>query len=155
VGAVACAVLLTALLAACGRGDVEIDSPSLSGKDATGCSGLVDNLPDKVADQSRRPVTPEGAYGAAWGDDPIVLRCGVPKPKGFDKFATCQVANGVAWFIPMDEMTGHPRDLVMTTVGFAQNVEVRLPAAYWPPATAMADLAHAVKKSLREVKPCV
>lgn len=155
VGAVACLALAAAVSTGCGQSDVAVDSPTLSGADAKACSGLVDALPDTVADQPRRPVTPGSEYGAAWADDPpIVLRCGVPVPRGLDKFASCITTNGVDWFIPEDSMSGEADDLVMTTVGRAQNVEVRLPRPYWPPATAMADLAGAVKRSIAEVKAC-
>jgi len=43
----------------------------------------------------------------------------------------------------------------MTTVGRAENVEVRLPRDYFPPAAAMADLAPAIKATIRDVRPCV
>jgi hypothetical protein len=65
------------------------------------------------------------------------------------------VANGVGWFIPESQQTGHPADITMTTVGRAQNVEVRVPAAYFPPVNAMVDLAPALKRTIREVRPCV
>ncbi len=153
VGAVVC---VGVLVAAGGCSDtVSIDSPALHGADAAACRALVHALPARVDDQVRRKVQPADAYGAAWGDPPIALRCGVGRPAGFDKFSTCQVTNGVGWFIPEDEMTGRPTDIVMTTVGRAQNVEVRIPADYFPPAATMADLAPAVKSSIREVQPCV
>jgi hypothetical protein len=153
VGAVACLGLL--LVAGCGPGPVRLDSPPLSGKAADACARLVAALPDAVADQDRRPVEPEQAYGAAWGDPAIRLRCGVPRPAGFDRFATCMETNGVGWFIPEEQITGRPGDIVMTTIGYAQNIEVWVPQRYWPPAAAMADLAPAIKGSIREVKPCV
>jgi hypothetical protein len=154
-GAVACLGLLAAGLSGCGSESVAVDSPDLRGADAAACRALVDALPDSVSDQKRRPVDPEDAYAAAWGDPAIVLRCGVAKPAGLDKLSTCQVANGVGWFIPEDQITGKPEDIVMTTVGRTQYVEVRIPADDWPPAAAMADLAKAVKSSTREVRPCL
>ena len=155
-GAVACLLLLAAAAAGCGDQDVAISSPPVSVADAAPCERLIADLPASVSDQPMREVAPANAtFGAAWGDPPIVLRCGVPKPRGFDKFATCQVANDVGWFIPESQQTGQPHEIVMTTVGRAQYVEVRLPAEYWPPAAAMVDLAPAIKRSIREVKPCL
>jgi hypothetical protein len=52
-------------------------------------------------------------------------------------------------------MQGKPTDITMTTVGRAQYVEVRLPVDYWPPAAAMVDLAPAIKRTVREVRPCL
>ena len=154
-GAVACLGLLAALAAGCGSGTVEVDSPALSGADAAACTKLVDALPDAVSDQPRRKVEPKDAYGAAWGDPAIVLRCGVDMPEEFDRFAMCQVTNDVGWFVPEAQIEDQGADVVMTTVGFAQNVEVQVPSTYRPPAAAMVDLARAVKRSLREVKPCL
>lgn len=155
VGAVAFLTALAVAVGGCGNDEVPVESPSLSGADATACSDLVDALPDRVADQQRRPVHPADAYAAAWGDPAIVLRCGVPTPRGFDEFATCQETNGVGWFIPEEQMQGEPAEILMTTIGFEQNVEVRLPEEYWPPAEAMVDLADAIKQTVREVEPCV
>jgi uncharacterized protein DUF3515 len=152
-GAVACAVALLAT-GAC-SGPLVVRSPHVSGGTARACSALVAALPARVADQERRKVDPAGGYAAAWGDPAIELRCGGPRPRGFDRFSTCQVTNGVAWFIPESQVQGHPVPITMTTVGRAEYVEVRIPRDYFPPATAMVDLAPAVKRTIREVKPCV
>jgi hypothetical protein len=133
---------------------MDVGSPVLEGADAEACADLVAALPDAVSDQPRRQVDPEDEYGAAWGDPAIVLRCGVPRPDGFDRFSTCQEANGVGWFVP-EEQFDQGVDVLMTTIGFEQNVEVLLPASYRPPAAAMVDVAAAIKDSIREVKPCV
>ena len=155
VGAVACVALLVVVTAGCGSSDVHIDTPALTGADAAACASLVEALPDAVSDQTRRATDPEDAHGAAWGDPAIVLRCGVPKPAGFDKFATCQVTNDVGWFVPDEQIDDPSADVVMTTIGFEQNVEVTVPASYRPPAAAMVDLADAIKESIRERRPCV
>ena len=155
VGAVACLALLVVVAAGCGSDNVQIDSPALTGADAAACASLVEALPDAVSDQPRRPVEPEDAYGAGWGDPAIVLRCGVPMPAGFDEFATCQVTNDVGWFVSDAQIEDQSADVVMTTIGFEQNVEVTVPARYRPPAAAMVDLADAIKDSIRERRPCL
>jgi hypothetical protein len=134
---------------------VTVDAPVASGATARLCRSLVRSLPGSVADQPRRKVDDHGGYAAAWGDPPIVMRCGVPRPRGFDKFATCQVANGVGWFIPESQIVGRPVDVLMTTVGRRVNVEVAIPSEYFPPATTMVDLATAVRRADPEVKPCL
>lgn len=151
-GVVACS--LAVLLTSC-SGTPSVEAPAQTGAGARACAALVDALPDRVTDQDRRPVDPGRGYAAAWGDPAIELRCGVPRPAGFDRFSTCQDANGVGWFIPEDQQTGRPAPITMTTVGRAQYVEVRIPAEYFPPATAMVDLAPAVERTIREVRPCV
>ena len=133
---------------------VEVDPPELSGADAAACADLVDGLPDQVADELRRSVEPDDRAAAAWGDPPIVLRCGVPRPGGFDELSTCQITNGVAWYIPDEQITGAAVDIVMTTIGRSPDVEVRIPADYFPPADAMVDLAPALKRHTERVERC-
>ena len=115
----------------------------------------MDALPEAVSDQPRRSVDARDGYAAAWGDPAIVLRCGMPTPRGSDEFAVCQETNGVGWFVPPRQIEDQGADVVMTTIGFAQNVEVLLPAEYRPPAAAMVDLAEAITRTIREVEPCV
>ena len=134
---------------------VSLDAPALSGADARACAELVEALPEQVADQSRREVDAGAGYGAAWGDPAIELRCGVPVPEGFDDVAACQTVNGVDWYVPESQQTGRPEDIIMTAVGRATYVEVRLPERYWPPPTAMVDLGTAVKRTIPSVQPCV
>jgi len=134
---------------------VEVAVPEVGGDDRTACRNLVDALPDRVADQDRRPVEPDSGLSAAWGDPAIVLRCGVPTPAALDEFAACQEANGVGWFVPEEQVEDQHADVVMTTIGRAQNVEVRVPATYRPPAAAMVDLAAAIKTTIVEEEPCV
>jgi hypothetical protein len=136
-------------------GELSVHAPRVKGAEARSCSALVHALPRRVADQPRRHVDPGDGYAAAWGDPAIELRCGVPRPAGFDAVSQCQHVNGVDWFVPQSQQTGRPTDITMTTVGRRPDVEVQLPKDYWPPATAMADLAKSVKGHLREVKPCV
>ena len=147
------AVVCLLLVAGCGSGTVDIDAPKLSGADAAVCRSLVDALPSRVADQARRTSDAGGGYGAAWGDPAIVLTCGVPTPKGLDPFSPCTVADGVGWYIPESQRTNEPVD--MTTVGRAVDVRVQIPADYFPPAATMVDLAPALKKTVRELKPCL
>ena len=96
----------------------------------------------------------EGSYAAAWGASPVVLRCGVQEPGTFDEYSSCQITNGVAWFIPEEQITGDPVDITMTTIGRSPVVEVRLPAEHFPPANAMVDLARAIKQTTRKTATC-
>jgi hypothetical protein len=141
------------LVAAC-AGPVSLDAPAVTGAPAAACRDLVHTLPDTVDDRPRVDVATGHGYAAAWGDPAIELRCGVPRPGGFDRFSTCQTTDGVDWYIPESQMTGRAVDITMTTVGRSPNVEVRIPATYFPPANAMVDLAPALKQALSEVRPC-
>lgn len=143
-----------AVLAGCGQGPVEIPDVELDTADAKACAELVDALPDRVADQPLRAVESGGGPGAAWGDPAIVLRCGVERPDDFTRVSPCTSVNGVDWYIP-DAQLEEQGDLTMTVVYRRQYVEVTLPGEYWPPATALADLAEAVDSSLEKTGACV
>lgn len=143
---------LAVLAGGCSHGPVDITRPRMDDVETRACAALVEELPAELVEQRRRE--PAVGYGAAWGDPPIVLRCGVDEPAGFEATSACQIVNGVAWFIPDEQITGEPEDLVMTTVGRTPTVEVALPSAYFPPAAAMAQLAGPVANSTTEVEPC-
>ena len=130
----------------------------MKGTGATGaaraaCESLVKALPSHVADQAQRSTT-GSPLGAAWGDPPIVLRCGVGKPKGYDPVTGCQTVNGLDWYVPAAGMNDQSVDVVMTTIGRDPSVEVTLPAQYRPPATAMVDLGPAITAHTRKTTPC-
>jgi hypothetical protein len=131
-----------------------VGTGDLTAADADACGRLRDTLPTLVDGLQRRPVEPAGAYAAAWGSTPVVLRCGVQEPKAFDQYSSCQITDGVAWFLPDEQITGEPVDIVMTTVGRSPVVEVSLPAEQFPPANAMVDLAPAIKKTTRKTSTC-
>ncbi|HEX6246248.1 MAG TPA: DUF3515 domain-containing protein [Nocardioidaceae bacterium] len=142
------------LLSSCG-GPVEVEAPRLTGADERTCRRLVQALPDSVDDAERVEVDPPEAPAGAWGDPPIVLRCGVPMPEDFDDYATCHETNGIGWFIPDEQMSGEATEITMTTIGRDVNVEVTLPPEHWPPANAMVDLSEAIDATTDEVDPCV
>ena len=144
-------------LAGCGDNPVYLDTPTMEPADARACQHLKDALPDDVADQHRRLTQPASALGAAWGDDPpITLLCGVGVPASFDKFATCEQADGVGWFVPDDQLDDQSKDVTMTTVGYRPRVTVTVPARLRPEgvAAAMSTLAGPVKTELSLVQPC-
>jgi len=152
-GVVLSLAALAAGLTACGD-DVHVPPTKVSAGDAARCKALVEALPDKVADKPRRPTT-GNAFAGAWGDPAIVLRCGVGVPEGYDKFSSCQRANGVDWFVPESVIADQRADVVMTTLGRSPRVEVTVPADYRPTLAPMADLATAIKQTTREVSPCL
>ena len=117
-------------------------------------------LPDEVAGQDQRTVQPPEALAAAWGDPPIVLRCGVKKPALLRPDSSCFVANDVGWFAELDgrPVTGlQPvdEDVVFTTVGRSAYVEVTVPPAYEPAADALVDLSGAISAATQDLRPCL
>jgi hypothetical protein len=149
---VAGAVALVALAAAaCGAVDVPDTSVSGAGREA--CKSLVEALPDQVSDQKRRG-TSGNPLGAAWGDPPIVLRCGVGTPQGYDKFAACQTVDDLDWFVPTSMIEDQDADVVMTTIGRKPAVEVVIPSSYRPPDAVMVDVGRAIKEHTQVTGRC-
>jgi hypothetical protein len=140
--------------AACG-GSVEIDSPDVDARTRAACAQFLDALPETVAGQRQRETEPRDALGAAYGDPPIVITCGVDMPEGFDAFSTCQEVDGVGWYIPEDAADDQSADVEMTTIGFSPIVRIDLPADYRPPADALVEVGAAVRGTLERTDRCV
>jgi len=150
-------VALGGLLAGCGKEPVTIDAPAPSGTAGDRCAALVEALPDDVADQHRRLVSPAAAPGAAWGDPPIVLTCGGDWKA--DPGAPCMDVNGVGWTAPEAQVLDLNRadqagPATLTTYGWSPAVRVQVPADYNPPAAVMVDLASAIKETLHRDRAC-
>jgi len=128
VGAVAC-------LTACGN-PVQVDAPDLSPDDSRACLQLLDALPDRVGEQQQREV--EGGPGAAYGDPPIVVRCGVPLPA--ELLTSCFSVNGIDWYV--DEVD---EAVVALTAGRRPSVEVTVPSAYGASNSALVDVTDTVR----------
>lgn len=67
------------------------------------CTNLLVDIGDRLGDYRRvQAVNPAPAGAAAWrlnsGDEPIILRCGLPRPTEFVVGAPIQIVNGVQWF---------------------------------------------------------
>lgn len=70
------------------------------------CRALLDALPDEMADYRRAELVdpaPEGA--AAWrrvgspeAGDPVIMRCGLDRPREFVAGSPVQMVDDVAWF---------------------------------------------------------
>ncbi|MGF0309661.1 DUF3515 domain-containing protein [Rhodococcus sp. 14-2483-1-1] len=78
-----------------------VDSP-----DATSaqCASLLDALPEDLGDYTAAELADPAPAGVrAWvsaeeNAEPVVLRCGLTRPVGFDVAAPLQVIDGVQWF---------------------------------------------------------
>jgi hypothetical protein len=135
---------------------VEVGTPTLRPADAATCRELVAALPVTLAGEPSRPVTPEDAPAAAWGDPPIVLTCGGEVPREFNAFSSCVQADGVGWFVPESQQRDQAADVTWTAVGHRPVVRVQVPSDYRPEGAAavISDLAAAVRDHLRLVKRC-
>jgi hypothetical protein len=150
------ALLLALPLAGCADEPVTLDSPDVTPEVLRTCDAFLDDLPGRLAGHERRKVNPAAALGRAWGDPPIIVRCGVGVPDGFDQFSSCEVANGVGWYVPEEQFDDQDADATLTAAGYRPVVSVTVPGKYRPegPAAAIADLAQAVQDHLELVQDC-
>lgn len=131
------------LLVGCGLGTVDVEPHEVEAGSEPGCAQLLDALPDVVSDAVRRDVEPASEQVAAWGDPPIVLRCGVPVPTEYRPDAQLLDVEDVGWF-PVAGEGG----TFFTAVDRQPYVEVAVPDDYAPEAVVLADLAAAVTSAI-------
>lgn len=146
------ASVLLLLATGCGSIRVEGDGPDAPRARAA-CRDLVEALPERL-DDLERAATSGNEYAAAWGDPPVVLRCGVAEPAELTPVSRCERVGDVDWFAPEAQSEDQSSAVVLTTVGRDPRVELYVPASRRPPAGLLTDLADAVKQTTRELEPC-
>ena len=104
---------------------VRVAAPPASAAAARSCPAFLATLPLTLTDLAARPVDSPSPYVAAWGEPPVLLRCGVPRPPGFVVGAQTIVVNGVAWY-----PEPHGARTVWTAVDRPVYVEVTVPTGY-------------------------
>lgn len=143
-GAVLCAAFL---LTSC-AGAVSLEAPAPDAAAATICAAVLSDVPATVLGTSRRETTVP-ALSAAWGDPPITLRCGVVAPPALRKDSECLEVDGIGWFSEPAE-----GGTLFTTIGRAAYVEIGVPTAYEPQASALVDVAEAINENNPVLQPC-
>ncbi|WP_106848108.1 DUF3515 domain-containing protein [Blastococcus sp. Marseille-P5729] len=129
--------LVTAWLISSNLGDAGETGPleKVSVQEADGtedvCANVVIGLPDELDGRQKRAVT--GHPGSlAWGDPPITLVCGVPKPDDIETATNLTAVNGVTWMVEQDTDTsdyGLPgSNVVWTAVDREVYVSVAVPS---------------------------
>jgi hypothetical protein len=122
------------VLAGCGFGAVSVDPYDPLPGSESACTALLTSLPEVVADAVTRDVDPAELPAAAWGEPPIVLRCGVGLPPEYQPDAILTEIDGVGW-LPAEGIGGS----FYATVDRDPIVEVAVPDDY-DPATVLGDL---------------
>lgn len=142
------AIIGVAGLAGCGR-QVSITPPA---DPPPGCLALSENVPDTVDGAGRRPTTPESSATAAWGEPPIVMRCGVQRPGALTPTSVLLEIDAVGW-LPEPLEAG----IVFTSVDWPSAeepiyVEVAIPDAYASPGSIVADLTAALATTVMQTR---
>lgn len=135
--------LAAGLLAGCAFGAVEVAGHGIAPGAQRACAALVEALPEVVDDAVRRDVEPAQPGLAAWGQPPIILRCGVEQPAGLDPTMAVLEVGGVGW-----RSLGGDGGTFFYLDGADVEVEVAIPDDYAPEAQVLLDLADAVRASV-------
>jgi hypothetical protein len=153
----ALSAVVALLVSGCSAGPVAIDAADLDAADREACEAVLADLPDELADESRRDVQPTDAIGAAYGDPPIVVTCVDHAPDSFDEFSQCQEVNDVGWYVPDDQVADPDSDAVVTALSHSPFVQVTVPADYRPDGAAavLAELATPISDNLELVDDCL
>ena len=138
---IAAALLLAGFTAGCGTPVLHVAPPHPANATVVACARLTDHLPNQLENLNSRLVSPRGPLVHAWGDrKPVVLRCGVPTPSGYDpNSASTARVNGVDWFQQI-----FPDRVVWTAVRKTANVELTVPTSYDAQGGFLVDICAAV-----------
>ena len=107
------------------------------------CVRLDAALPARLNELPGRPTSPSSDLTTAWGDPPVVLRCGLGLPAGFRAGASITEVDGVAWF---QQVAGSR--VTWTTVDRVTQVQLLVPTSYAEQGAFLVDLATAIKTAL-------
>jgi hypothetical protein len=146
-GRLAALALAALLVAGCQGRTVHVDAYPTTKRSALDCAAMLGDLPPSVAGQRRRLV--DGKLAGAWGDPPIVLRCGVEKPAALKPTSHCDEVDGVGW-LAEEQSDGW----LFTTIGRKHYASVEVPSDYEPAADALADLADTIARHLPVIRAC-
>lgn len=118
--------------------------PSPAPAVAQACAGFIDALPDTLSTVGeRRSVEPGGGLTAAYGDPPVPVRCGVPRPAALSAGSTLVTVDGIDWF--PEQLTG---GWMMTTTALVANVEITVPTEQGHAPSVAADLGPTIAATL-------
>jgi len=77
---------------------LDVETPDVAPDVEAACTSLITTLPLSLDGQASRPVRSTLPTAYAWGEDPTVLRCGVPRPAAYLVGVSTVAINGVEWF---------------------------------------------------------
>jgi len=120
------ALLAAAAVSCASDGSPRVDVTAVPTGAAAACDRLAERLPKSLGrDVRRRDTTPTDPHVAAYGDPPIVVRCGAPATTAYKRGDQLFDVNGVDWF---HEQRGDASVWSLPT-SFV-NVEVTIPSKW-------------------------
>lgn len=129
-------VLIALALGGCAADPVPVATPPPADEQA--CRTLISALPVTVDGTDE---TARSEFAVAWGDPPIVLKCGAEVPTSFEPASEMLVINEVSWFAEE-----RPAGYLFTAMGRTPLVSVQVPDTHQPEVNPLVDLAAAVEQ---------
>jgi hypothetical protein len=125
---------------------LHVTPPSPRNAVVTVCAQLNDQLPNLLQHLQSRVTSPRSPLVHAWGNThPVVLRCGVAKPRGYSESSSqTAVVNGVTWFQQLEAT-----DVVWTAIRRTANIELAIPKSYAAQGAFLVDIGSAISQSIR------
>ena len=77
---------------------IDVDTPPVTSEVEAACLSLITTLPLALDGLASRPVRSSLPTAYAWGEDPTVLRCGVPRPQAYLIGVSTVAISDVEWF---------------------------------------------------------
>ena len=74
-----------------------VEAPPIPPEAEAPCESLLGELPLELAGEQSRRVDSDSPYVYAWGEPPVVLRCGTERPAELGPTSPLIVVNGVSW----------------------------------------------------------
>jgi hypothetical protein len=102
---------------------LEVPVPPVTPEADAACPAFMTDLPIELAGEQSRRVRSDTPYAYAWGEPPVVLRCGVDRPAAFARDSALYDLNGVSWFVDDSD----PDQYVWTAVDRPVYVELTVP----------------------------
>jgi hypothetical protein len=77
---------------------LDVETPAVTPEVEAACTSLITALPLSLDGLPSRPVRSTLPTAYAWGEDPTVLRCGVPRPPAYQRGVSTLAISEVEWF---------------------------------------------------------
>ena len=136
---------------AAATGPLSLAAPPHAQQQAAACAKLLAKLPVRVGHLAQRVVhtTPETPFVVAWGNPPVVLRCGVDRPASLHAGSSAQYFSATGTAGPYFDVSSAGRSQVFTSVDRAPYISISIPVNYH--AGPLPQLARAIAAALPPV----
>jgi hypothetical protein len=131
---------------------VSVAAPPHGSAEAAACTKVLEQLPVQLGSLPGRVVHtyPDSPYAVAWGDPPVVLRCGVDRPKDLRPGSSTEFFTNGPAAGPYYDVSSANGANVWTTVDRAPYISIEVPAKYQG-ADVVPPLSRAIAQALPPV----